>query len=219
MIHYWPKRNLTNFNRLLVVVALLLSIASCNSEDPVPRRVVHQEAPAAPPTHFSTESGAQFSLAGGTLDDRIVARELSLEHSAVNALASIGAAAVPALLEMLADPDPALRSDAARAIARIGSDARDAVPQLTAALGDPDVNVRRYAARALGSIGPSAEEAVPALIDVLRQDVKQVEAAGRKAAAENVAAEQAASAHTSGPFGNPASAEGRTPQAEVKPTK
>ena len=55
---------------------------------------------------------------------------------------------------------------------------------------------------------------MPALIGVLRQDVKQVEAAGKKAAAENAAAEKAAATHTSAPFD--IHVPGRSPVPEVE---
>jgi HEAT repeat protein len=86
----------------------------------------------------------------------------------IDALGRIGAAAVPALVEVLADPNPVVRRRAAQALARIGPDARDAVPDLIVALQDRNEEVRKSAARALGQIGPDARAAIPALMDELK---------------------------------------------------
>lgn len=95
-------------------------------------------------------------------------KEWGVRETAADALARIGTAAVPALIDALHDPNPDVRSRAAGAIARMGPPAKEAVPNLIVALADPDWKVRRSAARALGQIGAGAAEAVPALIDVIR---------------------------------------------------
>jgi hypothetical protein len=91
-----------------------------------------------------------------------------LPETAADALSRIGEAAVPALVGALSDPDPKVRLQAARALARIGPPAKDAVAALTRALDDSDVAVRANAARALGQIGPEARNAVPELIRSLK---------------------------------------------------
>lgn len=95
-------------------------------------------------------------------------REWGVRETATDALARIGDAAVPALIETLRDADPAIRAHAAQGLARMGSKAAPAVPELILALNDDDRDVRRGAARALGQIGPDAEAAVPALIQALK---------------------------------------------------
>jgi HEAT repeat protein len=115
--------------------------------------------------------------------DRLLPRQRTAEQATIDALARIGASSVPALVDVLHDPDPELRRDAARALARIGSDAREAVPELIAALDDKDAGVRSFATRALGEIGPAAGKAVPALIKELRQNAKAAEQAAKAAAA------------------------------------
>ena len=79
--------------------------------------------------------------------------------AAAEALARIGAPAVPVLVEQLASEDPDLRQAAAGVLGAI-ADGRG-VPPLTARLADPDVNVRAAVADALGKIGSA--EAVAAL--------------------------------------------------------
>jgi hypothetical protein len=61
-------------------------------------------------------------------------------------------AAVPVLLELLADPDPAIRADAAEGLGRVGPAAVSAVPALLAAVQDEDGRVRCEAATAASLI-------------------------------------------------------------------
>ena len=68
-------------------------------------------------------------------------------------------AAVPALIEALADKNPETCSEVLFALAAIGPDAAEAVPAITQALGAPDANVCYSVCYALGKIGPAAESA------------------------------------------------------------
>jgi hypothetical protein len=68
-------------------------------------------------------------------------------------------AVVPALLDVLRDPHPAVRREAAKSLGVLRD--RRAVPALIAALDDADANVRMYAAAALGEIrDPAALDAL-----------------------------------------------------------
>lgn len=93
----------------------------------------------------------------------------SLPETAADALGRIGVAAVPQLAEALHHPDPEIRRNATRVLARIGPEAILAVPELRRLLGDSNEAVRQAAARALGQIGPGAASAVPELIELLQQ--------------------------------------------------
>ncbi len=62
------------------------------------------------------------------------------------------AAAVPALLEALRDPDDEVRLGAVQALGRIGRTAAPAVPVLREALRDPRPEIRAAAARSLDAI-------------------------------------------------------------------
>ncbi|HWB08675.1 MAG TPA: HEAT repeat domain-containing protein [Pirellulales bacterium] len=95
-------------------------------------------------------------------------RQWGVRETAADALARIGDAAVPALIDTLHDPDQEVRAQAAQALARMGGKAAPAVDALIQALDDPNEEVRRGAARALGQIGPEAGEAVPALIKAIK---------------------------------------------------
>jgi HEAT repeat protein len=187
-------------------VALVLLVAGCRGDEPVPRRIVHaDEAPAPQPFGaVSVDSTSGLPLFGPALPELLPVREWTIEQTAVDALSRIGTpTAVTSLGEMLRDPDPELRKDAARGLARMGSDARAAVPQLIAALDDKDPEVRRHATRALGEIGPAASEAVPALVEELRESAKTVEEEKQKAAAEAAKA-AAKSGRTAPPAVQPA---------------
>ena len=84
-------------------------------------------------------------------------------------LIRLGEPATPALVDLLRDPDPALRALAARTFWGMGARAgSEAVGPLAEALADPDVSVRVSAAMALDNMGPAAAAAVPALVKALR---------------------------------------------------
>jgi len=104
-------------------------------------------------------------------------RDQTEQETAAAALARIGRAAVPSLIQTLGHRDADVRRQAALVLARIGPDAADAVPELTNLLDDTEQDVRKAAARALGQIGPAASEAVPAL---MRQLVQPKPAAPRR---------------------------------------
>jgi len=92
---------------------------------------------------------------------------------AIEALGDIGGrVAVPALTEALKDKD--LQFSAAKALEKIGPDAKVAVPALIEALKDEDFRVN--AARILGSIGTNAKAAVPALIELIDDEYMGINA-------------------------------------------
>lgn len=93
--------------------------------------------------------------------------EWTEQEAAADALGRIGAAAVPELVQALANPDPAVREKAVGVLGRMGADAAPAVPNLVKLLNDPDPVVRKAAARTLGRIGPAAKDAVPSLMRAL----------------------------------------------------
>jgi HEAT repeat protein len=96
-------------------------------------------------------------------------------NDALEILAAIGPAALPALDDLvagLADSDPVSRSDAAFAIAAIGPEAKGAVPALEKILADESAEapVRYSVAYALGKIGPEATAAEPLLRKLVDSD-------------------------------------------------
>ena len=89
-----------------------------------------------------------------------------LKRMAVMVLARMGTtakAAVPALVQAMADDDPAFRAEVQFALGALGPEAAEAVPALVASLDHDDKNVCLSACYALGKIGPQAAAAVPRL--------------------------------------------------------
>jgi len=82
-------------------------------------------------------------------------------------LGSCGRPAVPALIEVLRDPDRSLHSSAANSLGLMGIEAPEAVPALVEALTEPHDNARAGAAWALGEIRTEPDKAVPALARAL----------------------------------------------------
>jgi HEAT repeat protein len=93
----------------------------------------------------------------------------SISFEAINALAKIGPAAVPALTDALLHSAAAsVRRTAAHALGGMRAEAKESVSALITALGDDEAN--SDAADALGMIGPDAQEAIPALVGALKQE-------------------------------------------------
>jgi HEAT repeat protein len=79
-------------------------------------------------------------------------------------LIALGPGAIPAVAEVLKDPDPVYRFWAASVLAGYGADARAALTPLLTALKDPTSPVRGAATLAVGQIGAEARDAVPDLM-------------------------------------------------------
>ena len=75
--------------------------------------------------------------------------------------------AVATLESALADDSAAVRTQAARALGRIGSPAAALAPGLIGMLKEADETVRCQAAQALGQVGGEAEATVAALVELL----------------------------------------------------
>lgn len=96
---------------------------------------------------------------------------------AVSNFKTAGAAAVPALTALAADPagNPIPRRQAIRALGKIGEPAVGAVPVLIAlAEAEPDPGLQEQAAEALGDIGPAAAAGVPVLAKLLDHPARLV---------------------------------------------
>src|SRR5262249_6315528 len=87
------------------------------------------------------------------------------DSRAAAALVKFGAAAVPALIDVLKEGDAFAKGHAAQALGRIGPTAKQAAGALADALGGNDAAIASQAGSALGQLGPAA---VPVLIQVLK---------------------------------------------------
>lgn len=97
-------------------------------------------------------------------------QDLSLEFRmrAVTALGQFGAQAVPALVQVLRDPEPGLRLNAAATLGQIGPAAKDAAPALVELLrdrGTADAPLPMIISHILVSIGSTV---IPLLVQALR---------------------------------------------------
>ena len=123
---------------------------------------------------------------GNVLDDlhRMGAKAWPAEIQALSQPGEIGAAAglvllndrnaykaMPELVRLLGDKNPAARAQAATLIMfHLRPQDTFAMPALIKALSDPNDSVRARSAQALGKLGPAAGKAVPALTKVLHDD-------------------------------------------------
>jgi HEAT repeat protein len=129
--------------------------------------------------------------------------EAVIRAAAAEALGRISPATVPALIQVLQDPEKEVRQAAISALGGVGAEAAAAVPDLVAllpqdgprglhvvrplgaigpaavpaliqALRGRDADVRSRAAQVLGLIGPEAQAAAPTLVEVLRDPEARV---------------------------------------------
>jgi len=82
--------------------------------------------------------------------------------------------AVPALIKVLSEDQPLLKTEAALALSKIDPSAEGVVPALAQALTDTNYAVRNSVAQALGGCGSAAKDAIPALETALADRKKEV---------------------------------------------
>jgi HEAT repeat protein len=112
--------------------------------------------------------------ARGALD--LLLARLAEGGAGIDALAEIGAPAVPGLTTALSSPDPKVRKGAAEALRRLGTSARASAEPLTKALADGDLAVRSAAASALAEV--LREKSIPPLCELLEGDATSAAPAG-----------------------------------------
>ncbi len=118
---------------------------------------------------FSAPLAAQLTPAVSDFIDRLHSGNPTIVRDAAYNLASTPGAsvAVPALIQVAAHPDPAVREVVVYALGRIGSSEQPTAEALTRALDDRNPKVQRAAAEALGRISPLPRFALLALGDML----------------------------------------------------
>ena len=87
-----------------------------------------------------------------------------------HALSQTGPAGVSALVKLINDREPPMRTAVVGIMSRPGRNAAEAVPVLIKAVRDKETKIRLEALRALGAFGPAAKDAIPALTELLKQD-------------------------------------------------
>lgn len=106
------------------------------------------------------------------MDEALTARlndvDVDVRGDAGDALVRRGAAAVPALIRLLEDPDPTRRASAAATLGRIGPPAWQAGPALKRLMREESItNVREQMARSLGQVARDQPETIDELIGYL----------------------------------------------------
>lgn len=139
------------------------------------------------------KSTRQILLADDTRDvkalvEQTTSRDVGLRLRAVKTLGSLkaeAAAAVPAVVWALNDPDGDVRRAAVTALRLIQPQAKpskELIQAIVVDLTDPDDNLRLNAVRTLGKLGTAASAALPALQPLLTDPDKDV----RRAAGEAI---------------------------------
>ena len=108
----------------------------------------------------------------------------NIRDAAGKALARIGPAAVPVLIQELKSPASRNHILAARSLAIIGPEAADAVPALTECLKQKDSELLAMVAHALGEIGPLSSKAAASLTLLLGDASPEVQEQSRAALAK-----------------------------------
>jgi HEAT repeat protein len=109
------------------------------------------------------------------------------QEAAFRVLGSLGpaaGAAVPAITEALADPNPKIQLAAVRTLGQIGSEARSATYDLIQMLLHDHESFREEAVRTLGQIGAGAQPAIPALTEALGDGYPRVQEEAAEALAK-----------------------------------
>ncbi len=101
---------------------------------------------------------------------RRVPGQMEQSANASYALAAMGPASVPALVEAMATTEDWDKALTAETLGDIGLDARDALNPLVEASRDRHPFVRSQAVEAIGQVAQGSSEAVPALIDSLSDE-------------------------------------------------
>ena len=131
-------------------------------------RDIGPQAAAAAPALMCVLRKKEKTLTGaGAYSQKM--RLKQVRFFASSALAKIGPAAVPDLIEALADEDIEVRRLAAQALATIGPDAKAVLPHLTRLIENEDPRLRLEGARCLWRIAQNHELAVPVLIDLVKE--------------------------------------------------
>ncbi|HZZ29086.1 MAG TPA: HEAT repeat domain-containing protein [Pirellulales bacterium] len=104
--------------------------------------------------------------------DLLADKDPGVRANVVDAISSLGEAAVPRLIKALENDD--MQALAVEVLRRLGPKAKDAVPALILEMKDPDPEYRREVEFALAAIGPASKAAVPTLIEHLTSDEPRV---------------------------------------------
>ena len=170
------RANAKGSDRLLSTVSLW-ALARVHPEDKQIRREAGERLVAAlkdPDTYVRVAAARALAALPPAPEVMLPIWEKTLQdadattvHHALDALAALGPAAVPRLVDALKHEK--IRPQLISILGRMGPDAAPAAQALAGLLGDRSERVASEAAMALGRIGPAAKAAVPALTQSLEQ--------------------------------------------------
>ena len=115
-----------------------------------------------------SQIGSAAALLARVMNDK--KESLEVRRRAASIVSIIGAennAALPELIEAVADADAEISWYAVVTIGKIALEARDAIPALIKKLGAQERGIRAYSAYALGRMGQDAQEAIPDLLKLI----------------------------------------------------
>jgi uncharacterized protein (TIGR02996 family) len=193
-----PQPDVCGGTTLVTEEIAFLAAVEANPSDELPRLVFADwlEDRGDPRAGWVRDPNLWKWMTPGTIDPfpRLIAAlmddDFNVYDEAREGCSAIGVAAVPVLLDMLRDADPAKRRGGAKGLGYGGAVGSDAVAQLLQTLKDSDTEVRWRSASALGKVG--AEEVVPSLIEALQDSSYDVRNAAARACGDiGTAAQQA----------------------------
>jgi HEAT repeat protein len=114
------------------------------------------------------KAGPQARFAFGQLMIAVDDEEQAVREAAVQAIAGIGAEAVPTLVQFLTHSDKYVRRNAVWGLGKLGPAAASALTALCTALMDGDPRTASGAAQAIGAMGAAGAKAIPALDTAMR---------------------------------------------------
>jgi HEAT repeat protein len=157
-VSYWTLARVHPENKELRREATERLVARIMDKDPFVRVAAARGLAALPPA-------PEITLP--ILEKALKDADETTAHYALDALATLGPAAVPRLLDALKHKQ--LRGQVIYVLGQIGPKAAPATEALAKLLRDDDSRVAIESAIALGKIGPEAKSAVPALVAALQQ--------------------------------------------------
>jgi HEAT repeat protein len=117
--------------------------------------------------HAVAEMGTDAKDTAPLLRQLLLGKDESNAHAFAHALAKLGKAGVPALIDAFKDARPQIQQTAANALREVGG---DAVPALVDALSDKSAAVRRMSAEILSPLRVSDKMVVTALAYAVKND-------------------------------------------------
>ncbi len=159
-VSYWALARVHPDDMELRREAVVELVARMKDENPQVRQVAARALAALPPAP---------EIVIPIWEEAMKDADATTVYHALDAMASLGAPAVPGLVNLLQTHDQ-LQVEVTYVLGQMGPEAAPATEALAELVADEDMHLATEAAVALGKIGPAAKNAVPALCAVLEAD-------------------------------------------------